>query len=605
MLTYAFDIEIFKNFLSVVFVNVENEFDKNTFVVFEDRDDRQKIIEFIGRPITLCGFNNIHFDNILLNALLEGADCKRLFDLAQIIIADDNFDSIKDLKFKKVQYKSIDFKRLLQSDSSLKWITVLLNWPTVQDLPLPYDTIITVDDVPLILSYNENDVLPLIELWEKLQHDLDIRRKVNQTYGVDVLTESESGITNRVFEKLYSKATGMGIRELKYQRTIREKVLLGDCVSKDIRFQSPELSEFLESIKGIEIKKEFESLVRFAGTVFTMAKGGLHSQDKPGVFYSDDDYLIIDIDAASFYPHIMILNEIKPEHLTKDFLDIYKGLIEERLATTDKAKKEILKIVVNSAYGKTGSKTHWFYDIKAANSVTISGQLYMLSLIELLTLRGFEILSANTDGLVARVRIDRKDEYYQTCRIWEEKTNFKLESSVFDFYIRRDVNNYLARKRGDGQLKRKGIFSPRDDSGIQFYKRLKRGCSPNIISKSLANYFVEGVEVEDTISASADIFDFIMSEKSDRKFDIILRNGRDEKLQHTNRYYASLMGGILLKKDGHKEISILAGTLVQIANDIDPNQPFEDYQVNLKYYKDEVMKIINVIEPSVEQLSLF
>lgn len=608
MSTYAFDIEIYKNFLSVVFVNVENEFDQNTFVVFEDKDDRQKIKDFIVSPITLCGYNNIYFDNVLLNALSEGYNCEGLFSLSQQIIRGENQDTIFNLRRKKVPYKSIDFKELLGLDISLKQAIVVLEWPKIQDLPIPYDATIKPEDVSILVSYNENDVLPLVKLWDNLQPEIELRKRVNQLYKVDVTTESEGRIPNAIFEKLYSSAVGIPIKEIKLGRTIRDKVLLGDCVDKNISFSSSELSSFLSEIKSFDLTERIKENIYFGGLVFNFGVGGLHTQDKPAGFYSSDDEVIIDADVTSFYPNIVLRNKIKPQHLSEDFLTIFENMTRERIEAKvkkDKIKADILKISINAVFGKLGNPDYWFYDPQAFFSVTISGQLYLLSLVEFLILRGFEVISANTDGIITKVLREREEEYYQACKEWETLTGFELEFTHYEKYIRRDVNNYIA--QGNNKVKRKGDFVCKEDNSL--YKRLSQSYSPEIIPQALTNYFVNDIPVEDTLASSKNIFDFFMSQRVNKKFKTIFRNGNDIELQHTNRYYASLEGGIILKKDTYKEvdreISILAGTLVQIANDIDRNRPFEDYQVNLKYYKDEVMKIINVIEPSVEQLSLF
>jgi hypothetical protein len=45
------------------------------------------------------------------------------------------------------------------------------------------------------------------------------------------------------------------------------------------------------------------------------------------------------------------------------------------------------------------------------------------------------------------------------------------------------------------------------------------------------------------------------------------------------------------------------GNYVRMLNDYDSKTPFEEYDVNLNFYKEEVMKIIDEIEPP--QMSLF
>ncbi|RJQ27294.1 hypothetical protein C4577_01630 [Candidatus Parcubacteria bacterium] len=604
MSIFAFDIELFKNFFSVIFVNVDNVFDNYTFLIFEDRNDSQKIREFVDRPITLVGYNNLYFDNVILNALYEGYSCEQLYELGQKIIAERESEAVFALRRKSTQYKSIDFKELVGLEVGLKQVTVVLEWPKVQDLPLPHDAIIKKEDIPLILSYNENDVLPLVEMWERLQPEIDLRKRVNQIYKVDVTTQSESKIPNVIFEKLYSSAEGISVKELKAKRTNRSRLLLEDCLGKHICFQTNELKLFLDEIKDIDLIGGFKRNLRFANLTFNLGVGGLHTQDNPGKFYSTEEKIIIDADVTSFYPAIILKNNIKPEHLSNRFLELFGNMTRERTeakAQGDKIKADILKISINAVFGKLGNKDYWFYDPKAFYSVTISGQLYLLSLVELLTIHGFTVISANTDGVICFIDRSRLEEYYQVCKEWEKRCGFKLEYSSYDRYIRRDVNNYIA--KGD-KIKRKGIFELRSDTSL--YRRLMKSYTPEIVPKALTNHFIKDIGVEQTLAEADNIFEFLMSQRVNKKFACILRSREgDEVLQHTNRYYACQEGGVLIKKDQDREISILAGTNVRVANEIDKLAPFNNYRVNLRYYQSEVEKILNAVEPKAVPLSLF
>jgi hypothetical protein len=377
-------------------------------------------------------------------------------------------------------------------------------------------------------------------------------------------------------------------------------------------FDNIEVTEIQHNGKQIQKKTAFKECLHYAGLTFNLGVGGIHTQDNPGIFESTENQTIIDCDVTSFYPNIVLLNEIKPQHLDYKFLEIFKGLIKERIeakARGDKVTADILKISVNAVFGKLGNPDYWLYDMWAFYSVTISGQLYLLSLVEYLTLNGIEVISANTDGVTCRVRKDQEDLYYRTCKRWEERTGFSLEFTKYKKYVRRDVNNYVALKE-DGKLKRKGIFETKND--ISLYRRLMKSYTPDIIPQSLTNYLIYNKPVEQTLSQSSNIFDFLMSQRIGKTFEVILRKGNKEEVQQrVNRYYACPNGGTLLKRDRVikgkdsvlREISILSGVQVQLANDIDKKRPFKDYGVDLNWYQSEIEKIIRTIE--VEQLVLF
>lgn len=601
-MVYAFDIEIFSNFFSVIFINVEDTFDEKVFLVYKDRNDINELREFVSDPTTLVGYNNLYFDNVLLNAILEYKS--DLFQLAQDIISNHNEEYVKSLRYKKVPYSSIDFKEMIGLDISLKQALTVLEWPKIQELPFSPKKVIGDQDVPIILDYNRNDIFPLIKLWEELQPELKIRQKVNELYKVEVSSKSEGQLPNVIFETLYQQAIKKPLYNIKKQRTIRETIRLGDCVGRNISFQSEDLRRFLQSIEELDLIQGFKEYLSFGGLRFNLGFGGIHSQDSPGSFYSNKDYLIIDCDVTSFYPNIVLLNNIRPEHISPKFLDIFKGLIKQRMEAKkkgDTATADVLKIAINAVFGKLGNPDYWLYDLKSFYSVTISGQLYLLSLVEFLTLKGIEVISANTDGVTCKVKRYKESDYYQACKEWQKTTGFELEFAIYNRYIRRDVNNYIAQK-DNGKLKRKGIFETKDD--ISLYKRLQKSYTPDIIPRALTNYFIYDKPVKETIGQSDNIFDFLMSQRIGKSFEVILRNGKgDEIQQRVNRYYVSNEGGILIKRDKDREISVMANTRVQIVNNVERVKPFANYKVNLGYYCSEVEKIINSIE--VAQLQLF
>jgi DNA polymerase elongation subunit (family B) len=138
----------------------------------------------------------------------------------------------------------------------------------------------------------------------------------------------------------------------------------------NIKFKTPELQAFLEEIKPLVLtrvsKTEFERKVTIGQTVYTVATGGLHSEDKPRVLRSTDDYYYVHWDISSFYPSLIVVYRIAPEHLDEG---VFVKLVDYLRTTRIKAKHseedlvdgipkevvaEALKIVINSIYGKFG-----------------------------------------------------------------------------------------------------------------------------------------------------------------------------------------------------------------------------------------------------------
>ncbi len=614
----AFDIESYPNFYSITFRDIDKPDQKKVFCCLNDKDlikTKTQLAEFLaGRP-TLVGFNNISFDNYLLNCILRGGNCSAVNNLAKrIIISRETFRNDD----APIKYNSIDLMRILGSDNvSLKRAGISLCWSNVQELPFTPDSVIQSDQVDEILEYNDNDVLQTIELYNKLLPQIEFRKAFGKLYKIDMLSASDSAIANMMLTKLYPERTGISIAQLREMRTHRSEVKLVECISPLIEFKSPELKTLLAKLKSqvIIIKDEevgengstlnhsstgIKEVVTIGPKTFDLGVGGLHSRDDAGIFHSTRTSKIIDADVSSYYPNIILKCGIGPEHLGVGFSELFSELTKERLeakAKKDKAKADGLKITINSIFGKLGHAHFWLYDPKAFYSVTINGQLFLLMLIESLYRAGIQVLSANTDGVTCHV----SDEltYQRICEAWMANTEFELEFVEYDRYVRRDVNNYIARPVDRTiKIKEKGVFETSID--------LKKAYQMPIIAKSLRAYFLDDVSVDQTLK-NGTIYDFLTSERTSKKFDLWLeyKDGRREKVPYINRFYVSLKGGELVKREGtDRRISLCAGRLVQVLNKVESTDQ-KDYDIDYGYYRREIEKIINTIQPKSTQLSLF
>jgi hypothetical protein len=256
-------------------------------------------------------------------------------------------------------------------------------------------------------------------------------------------------------------------------------------------------------------------------------------------------------------------------------------------------------------------------------------------LIEYLGEEGFEVISANTDGIITKVPVEREEEYYNICKQWEEATSFDLEYTYYKKYARRDVNNYLSITT-DGDVKTKGDFTYSNYKDIDKDKFvLMRGFDKPIIALAINNFLIDGKPIEETIRNHKDIYDFCTSKKTDKKFKNEYHTLQDNKLhiqaiQQSVRYYVSKKGGKLYKRlyptpdkrkldpmwfyepknkgkteeDFYKEnpITATAGLTeycvsreVTLFNDYIEK---EDYDIDYGYYINETQKIIDqVIKP--------
>ena len=90
---------------------------------------------------------------------------------------------------------------------SLKLVAVNLKWPKIQDLPIKWNNAIEDHHLQLLHDYNLNDVEITEALHNKLLPEIKVRAETEKLYHVNLISESDSGMANRLMEKFYSEAT--------------------------------------------------------------------------------------------------------------------------------------------------------------------------------------------------------------------------------------------------------------------------------------------------------------------------------------------------------------------------------------------------------------
>lgn len=628
-------------------------------------NDINKIIAFANRNIIIASFNGLDYDNILVNACIANINKWKtidyinieLYKLSQRIISNQNLKIFNDwnvnvYKYMSTFYKSVDvqkvfglnkvFKSLKQTLINLKWYNIEdYEMPTINDLDKHlyskkeidlfnrgllkvWDRYVIPQYIKGIVNYCVNDTLGVCEIVYKKKDEIVLRFNISTKYDVNVLSSSRSNIADRLFGKFYCEASGVSYEEYNKGRTERPFIDIGACIANNIEFSSPELKELLFKLRHTRIhdtKGELRFVVKFRGNTYIMATGGLHSEDKPGKFISNDEVELIDADVTSYYPNVVRNNKIAPAHLDRDlFISTTSGIIDERVKAKsdgDVTKADALKIVINvGVFGKMGFPDSPAYDPKAMVEVTINGQLYLLMLIEMLTDEGFNVISANTDGIVTLVPRDKYSLYISICNNWEYKLNFNLEYTHYERYIRMNVNHYMVLKATDPtksvpvkkMMKFKGIMNP-----YLYTEELTKGFNNPIVSQAVFNYYIKDIPIMDSLKECKDITEFCSTQKPGSKFNLELHNVTNGKHTIINltkdvRFYVSknqnkLLSGLLLKNDttvatgGKRKLTnLVAGRNVTILNKLVDFDNFDDFCIDYGYYYSEVSKIINSIE---------
>ena len=652
-IVYVYDIEVFQNIFHCSVKNTETN-NIYKFEISERKNQLRKLVKFfkqvdkyitwgdyyttninIPANVIFCGYNNLHYDNPIINYIIEYEDklmqyniptiCSSIFNLSKTITtsSEDNIDAWKHWKY-QIWFDTFDILTMLYSNKlrvGLKEIQVTMQYPNVQEFVCDWTKPLPLEDFDSMIDYNINDIESTSELLNRCKKDVDLRIAIEDEYGVRVLSKDGVNIGMKILTQKYLEKTGLTWQDIKDLRSPMSVIPLKDVILPFIKYDSPILQRVLDDMKNQIVspgRKGYENKFVFNNLRYSVGVGGIHSVNSPEIIIPRDDEMLIDIDVASLYPSMLIEYEFYPKHLGKEFLEVYKQIKDERIEAKhngDKVKNETLKLALNGLSGNLQNEHNFCYSPFAVMQIRINGQLLLLMLAEKLTQIGCRIVQANTDGLFVLLKKDAYSKVNSICREWEQLTKLTLEEDRFKAMYQYAINDYFAITE-DNKVKEKGMF-------ITAVK-LGKGLTPKIIPKAVISFFKDGIPVEDTIKNCTDIRDFLMSEKTGKQWHVEYMN---EEQQRTNRFYASTNGGYLWKwKDtGHKEGEIITYTEpyvgerkykasarqyqnmltasgVTLLNKFD-NKPIEERKINYRYYIMEAYKIIRDLKPL--QLSLW
>lgn len=507
-----------------------------------------------------------------------------------------------------------------------------------------------------IMHYNLNDVFIVCEMVRLYIDEIRLRYNISKAYGVDVLSSSRSNIADKLFIKFYSEFSGLAESQWRGRKTERTAMSFKRVIFPFIKFQTKELQELLEEMKKITIysigKKALKDVaskytdlkylktntesgwfeIKLNNLIYTIATGGLHSQDIPRELKSkivymdapstggeshadtsiwdvitDDSYIYVHWDIASFYPSIMDVYKIAPAHTNESiFVKLIHWLKETRI--TAKHSKEdyidgipkdvlaqVLKIVINSIYGKLGFERGDICDRLAVLKVTINGQLMIMMLCESLEQAGIEVMSANTDGIVVKLYKRNKSKFEEIANDWKKLTKLDADSEEYKCYINRDINNYVIEEI-NGKVSYKGDLNPN-----MYAVDLQKGYNMPIVAQAVVNYFLNNKPVLETLYECKNILDFCKTQNVGKQFHVEFTVGSSrEILQRNVRFYVTNKGGVLEKVNDntHGRNNMCAGYQVSILNTLDDKR-IEYRNINYSYYYQEALKIIDPIKLNI------
>lgn len=487
-------------------------------------EDMDRLGALLRNP-NLCwvGFNSNSFDIPLAVAAAGGRSVSELKAMANDIINNRKvaWMSMRDYGLEYPEEMStIDLIEVAPGVMiSLKLYGGRMGSPSLVDMPFHHDAWLDEDQAEVLAEYCDNDLDETERLYNKLKGALALREKMTERYGINLMSKSDAQMAETIIAK-----------ELGLLRAGRPDI------PKTVTYRSPPfvqpqgmvLCDILDRVQrhtfsilqsnGSVVLPPFlaDEPVLMGGGSFQMGVGGLHSKHDKSVHYAESaNFKIVDADVGAFYPNILLNAGYVPRGLGAAFIRVYKGLVDTRLDAKHRAKKlekiekevrklnpdevELLnelkvldaggKIQINGTFGKLGSCFSKIYAPDLMLGITLTGQFYLLILIEHLIGIGVTIISANTDGVTFGGTPAKVKEAQDFIDTYGWCSNFEFEYTYYRSISMKDCNNYIAVKT-NGEVKAKGIYAL---SGLQ------KNPTNEVCTIAAQAYLATGTPIKETV----------------------------------------------------------------------------------------------------------
>lgn len=632
-----FDIEVFPNWYCVMFkqgsvYSTLNSLDldpKDDKLSTSRYDETKEMFKNILCNETTVGYNSLNYDiPILMRILLAGGRIPpdKIYNLSKWLIegAGSKLNyyevlsgmkgTIRGLTPYELTKNHIDIERYnADKYTPLKVLGARMNYPVLESLPFNPHKEVSEVEIESLLKYCKHDVDITYKLATIYEDKLRVREHFKGEYpDLKFLNKRESQIGSSImlYELGEKSQSGDGNKE-----STEESFYITYEPPSKIKFKTKALNDIITALKHTQIKVvkkvnndgEMSSTiipprilnplrVTLKGKDYIIKLGGLHAVVRAGYYVNN----VIDSDVTSYYPNLMINEKIVPNqisHKSEEFFNI----IRNTLLLKDKAGKEGnveakqgYKIILNSIYGQLNNPYSILYDPQKTIQVTLTGQFYLLMLLESLTTAGYQVINANTDGILVHLTEGQSiEDYKKICKEWEDLTKLNLGHEVHPSVLIRDGNNYAK------------SFYPSSETGLKSFKgvgcfkmnNLSKHPIHPIVFQAVSDYFLNGISVEDTI---------IQGGKNDiKRFLILAGVGKGNYITDKNNEfnfgrYVRFVWSIHTKraislKEYNTGRNISRGHNVVVLNELDYGDG-DDPQIDYGRYIYEALEIIKDIK---------
>lgn len=327
---FVYDIEVFQNIFHCAVKNSETE-EFHKFEISCRKNQLQELVNFFwtikeetkgGMYTTekqfdtdriFVGYNNLHYDNAIINYIIEYHEvmnektylqiCDSIYNLSRAITTskEDDISAWKRWKY-QVKFETFDLLTMLYSNKlrvGLKEMQVTMQYKTVQEFVYDWTKPLPENLIDSMIGYNINDVDSTEELMNRCKKDIELRIAIEDEYKVRVLSKDGVNIGMKILTQKYLEKTGLSWWDIKDLRSPADYIALKDVILPFIKFKHPTLVKVLDEMKQQVVppgRKGYENNFVFNNLRYTVGVGGIHSKNSPEIIIPKEDEMLLDVD---------------------------------------------------------------------------------------------------------------------------------------------------------------------------------------------------------------------------------------------------------------------------------------------------------------------
>lgn len=324
----VYDIETLQELFLINVLNPETH-EQHEFLVSRWFNNLDAFVNFIEAhdDYYWVGYNNLRFDSQVVEWILRNHEhwhqltgleiCAKIAQKANDVIHDANYEVFPEYREQDLSFKQIDLFKINHYDNknrmvSLKRLEFEMDFENIEEMPIHHTKVdMTQEDITITKDYCCNDVLATYEFYKittgncdhplyKGNNQIQLRLDIQEEFNIPCLNYSDSKIGDEMIKKYYCEEKRLLYSNLPKKGTFRKEIKVKECIAKYIKFTTPQLKEFLIRMNKsvLQLKDDFKESISFHDNVYTFAKGGIHTENKPEIYEATDEYEIIDWDVS-------------------------------------------------------------------------------------------------------------------------------------------------------------------------------------------------------------------------------------------------------------------------------------------------------------------